>query len=95
MAHHKKSNKEVEGNPDTGHGRGMPRRPDAEELEDLTEVDREEVGLPPDRDAKSAEQVYQDEEAELDREVGEGKVRSTPGAHRKNRESFPPSHYGS
>ncbi|MEV7603617.1 hypothetical protein AB0O91_40230 [Kitasatospora sp. NPDC089797] len=45
MAHHK-SNRAVEGDPDTGHGRGLPRRPDEEELEERTEEDREEVGLP-------------------------------------------------
>ncbi|MDQ0983340.1 hypothetical protein [Streptomyces sp. V2I9] len=46
--HHHKSNEEVEGNPDTGHGRGMPRRPDERRLEERLEEDREEVGLPPD-----------------------------------------------
>ncbi|MFE7051781.1 hypothetical protein ACFVAM_25815, partial [Streptomyces californicus] len=45
--HHHKSNDEVEGDPDTGHGRGMPRRPDERRLEDRVEEDREEVGLPP------------------------------------------------
>ncbi|MFJ5228511.1 hypothetical protein ACIQBJ_01315 [Kitasatospora sp. NPDC088391] len=49
MSHHK-SNQSVEGDPDTGHGRGMPRRPDEEELEERTEEDREEVGLDPDGD---------------------------------------------
>ncbi|MFE6055239.1 hypothetical protein ACFQ6N_31200 [Kitasatospora sp. NPDC056446] len=47
MSHHK-SNKDVEGDPDTGHGRGLPRRPDEAELEERTEEDREEVGLPAD-----------------------------------------------
>ncbi|SEL20883.1 hypothetical protein [Streptacidiphilus jiangxiensis] len=46
MAHHK-SNKAVEGDPDTGHGGGLPRRPDEDELEERTEIDREEVGLDP------------------------------------------------
>ncbi|MEV6976832.1 hypothetical protein [Kitasatospora sp. NPDC093806] len=50
MSHHK-SNKDVEGDPDTGHGRGLPRRPDEAELEERTEEDREEVGLPPDGEA--------------------------------------------
>ncbi|MEV6107035.1 hypothetical protein AB0M28_20315 [Streptomyces sp. NPDC051940] len=45
--HHHKSNEEVEGNPDTGHGRGMPRRPDEEELDERLKEDREEVDLPP------------------------------------------------
>ncbi|MEV5262952.1 hypothetical protein AB0L02_33500, partial [Streptomyces anulatus] len=43
--HHHKSNEEVEGDPETGHGRGMPRRPDAEKTEERLEEDREEVGL--------------------------------------------------
>ncbi|WP_327293869.1 MULTISPECIES: hypothetical protein [unclassified Streptomyces] len=46
MAHHK-SNDEVEGDPETGHGRGMPRRPDDKELEQRVEEDRDDVGLPP------------------------------------------------
>ncbi|MEE1827581.1 hypothetical protein PUR61_36190 [Streptomyces sp. BE20] len=50
MAHHK-SNKQVEGDPDTGHGRGLPLRPDEDELEERTEEDREEAGLPPDPQA--------------------------------------------
>ncbi|MFJ8043662.1 hypothetical protein ACIRBX_24490 [Kitasatospora sp. NPDC096147] len=45
MSHHK-SNKEVEGDPDTGHGRGLPLRPDEAALEERTEEDREELGLP-------------------------------------------------
>ncbi|MDF9802125.1 hypothetical protein OG944_34945 [Streptomyces anulatus] len=48
--HHHKSNEEVEGDPETGHGRGMPRRPDAEKIEERLEEDREEVGLPPDQE---------------------------------------------
>ena len=47
-APHHKSNKQVEGDPDTGHSRGMPRRPDEDELAERLEEDREEVGLPPD-----------------------------------------------
>ncbi|MBY8885262.1 hypothetical protein K7472_10435 [Streptomyces sp. PTM05] len=43
MAHHHKSNKQVEQNPDTGHSRGMPRRPDEEELDERTREDRDEV----------------------------------------------------
>lgn len=50
MGHHK-SNAEVEGDPETDHSRGMPRRPDEEEVEERLEEDREEVGLPPDSDA--------------------------------------------
>jgi len=47
MAHHK-SNKAVEGNPDSGHSRGMPTRPDQQELVERTEIDRQEAGLPAD-----------------------------------------------
>ncbi|GAA5005199.1 MULTISPECIES: hypothetical protein [Streptomyces] len=43
MAHHHKSNKQVEGDPDTGHGRGLPLRPDDDELERRTEMDRAEL----------------------------------------------------
>ena len=46
--HHHKSNEEVEGDPDTGHSRGMPRRPDEEELEARLEEERVEAGLSPD-----------------------------------------------
>ncbi|MFC7923249.1 hypothetical protein [Streptomyces cinereoruber] len=52
MAPHHKSNKEVEGDPDTGHGRGLPRRPDEEKLDARLEEDREEVGRPPEPDDK-------------------------------------------
>ncbi|MCB8906179.1 MULTISPECIES: hypothetical protein [unclassified Streptomyces] len=47
MAPHHKSNEQVEGDPGTGHSRGMPRRPDEDELEARLEEDREEAGLPP------------------------------------------------
>jgi hypothetical protein len=43
MAHHHKSNRAVEGDPDTGHSRGMPERPDQEQMEVRTEGDRREV----------------------------------------------------
>ncbi|WP_460365145.1 hypothetical protein [Actinocorallia lasiicapitis] len=46
MAHHHKSNKQVEGDPDTGHSRGMPLRPDEEELVERTQVDRAVAGVP-------------------------------------------------
>ncbi|MFF2652515.1 hypothetical protein [Streptomyces sp. NPDC058045] len=45
MGHHK-SNQEVEGNPDSGHGRGLPLRPDQAELAERTEEDRQAIGLP-------------------------------------------------
>ncbi|MEU3030615.1 hypothetical protein ACPCBC_29865 [Streptomyces incarnatus] len=41
--HHHKSNEQVEGDPDTGHGRGMPRRPDEAELARRTREDRRDV----------------------------------------------------
>ncbi|MFE8915424.1 hypothetical protein [Streptomyces globisporus] len=47
--HHHKSNEEVEGDPDTGHSRGMPRRPDEKRLGERLEEDREEMGLARDR----------------------------------------------
>ncbi|MFF5454115.1 hypothetical protein ACFY40_23175 [Streptomyces sp. NPDC012950] len=53
MAPHHKSNKQVEGDPDTGHGRGLPRRPDEKKLDERLEEDREEVGLPVDRDDRN------------------------------------------
>ncbi|MBF9068817.1 hypothetical protein [Streptacidiphilus fuscans] len=92
MAHHHKSNKTVEGNPDTGHGGGLPRRPDEDELEERTEVDREEVGLDPEAEP-SSEAQYSGEESEVDREVAEGELAPDKGVHRKDREDFPPSSY--
>jgi hypothetical protein len=58
MAHHHKSNQAVEGSPETGHGRGMPRRLDektAGELEERTAEDRREMGLPADPGDESGE----------------------------------------
>ncbi|WP_329034409.1 hypothetical protein OHT61_01840 [Streptomyces sp. NBC_00178] len=46
MVHHHKSNKEVEGDPDNGHSRGMPRRPNDQELDERLAEDRKEMGLP-------------------------------------------------
>lgn len=45
MAHHHKSNTAVEGDPGTGHSRGMPERPDEDELAQRVAVDRREAGL--------------------------------------------------
>ncbi|MFI1439809.1 hypothetical protein [Streptomyces fructofermentans] len=45
MTHHHKSNAEVEGDPDYGHSRGMPRRPDQDQLDERTVRAREELGL--------------------------------------------------
>lgn len=51
MTHHHKSNQAVEGDPGShSHGRGMPRRPDQEQLERRTVRDREEVRLLQDRE---------------------------------------------
>ena len=58
MAHHHKSNQAVEGDPGTGHGRGMPRRLDERtgaELEERTEEDRLELGLPANQDNSTDE----------------------------------------
>ncbi|GAA5023498.1 hypothetical protein [Kitasatospora paranensis] len=64
MSHHK-SNKAVEGDEGTGHGRGMPRRPDDDQLQELTEQDRVAAGLAPDPGVSFAEQnpeaTYTDE----------------------------------
>lgn len=48
MMHHHKSNRQVEGDPDHGHGRGLPRRPDQDGLERRREEDRRALGLPAD-----------------------------------------------
>ncbi|MFD7292928.1 hypothetical protein ACFV9W_06530 [Streptomyces sp. NPDC059897] len=66
MSGHHKSNRQVEGNPETGHGRGMPRRPDADELERRTREDEREAGLPEKARENSREQS-EDAQAEVDR----------------------------
>ncbi|MGX2994127.1 hypothetical protein JNUCC64_07445 [Streptomyces sp. JNUCC 64] len=45
MAHHHKSNRDVEGDPYSGHGRGLPRRPDQDELAERTAHERRVTGL--------------------------------------------------
>ncbi|MCX4750852.1 hypothetical protein OG455_36025 [Kitasatospora sp. NBC_01287] len=96
MSHHK-SNKAVEGEEATGHGRGMPRRPDGDQLEERTEQDREEAGLDPDPGVSFADQNpeanYADERNELDREVAEGDVPTDRGTTRKERDPLPPTRY--
>ncbi|MFI0721029.1 hypothetical protein [Streptomyces sp. NPDC021224] len=57
MAHHHKSNRAVEGDPDTGHSRGLPERPDADRLQTHTEADRRAVA---DAEPPSAEQAAAD-----------------------------------
>jgi hypothetical protein len=63
MTHHK-SNKAVEGDEGTGHGRGMPRRPDVEQLRRRTEQDRAEAGLAPDPGISFAEQNPEADDAD-------------------------------
>ena len=92
MAHHHKSNKAVEGNPDTGHGGGLPRRPDDEELQERTEEEREEVDLPPGTEP-GPEAQYEGEEAEVERQVESGELDSEAGLRRKDRDDFPPTSY--
>lgn len=59
MAHHHKSNTAVEGDPDTGHSRGMPERPDEEELQERAAADRQEAA------ATAAEQTRQTPESHI------------------------------
>ncbi|MFD7065581.1 hypothetical protein [Streptomyces sp. NPDC059906] len=92
MVHHHKSNRQVEGDPDYGHGRGMPRRPDDFELERRTKRDRREAGLAQERN--EAPTTYEEAEGEVDRQVSRG-VMPTGGGRRKNRDTFPPTHYES
>ncbi|MFC1402593.1 MULTISPECIES: hypothetical protein [Streptacidiphilus] len=94
MAHHK-SNKAVEGNPDTGHGGGLPRRPDEEELDERTEADRELVGLAPGDSGSEVDPAEQhaDEEAEVDRQVAHGDIATDAGLPRSERDPFPPTGY--
>ncbi|MGW2342426.1 hypothetical protein [Streptomyces sp. NPDC001661] len=66
MSGHHKSNKKVEGNPETGHGRGMPLRPDAEELERRTREDEREAGVP-EKARESSREQYEEAQAEVDR----------------------------
>ncbi|MEU9736712.1 hypothetical protein [Streptomyces sp. NPDC048002] len=58
MVRHHKANKEVEGDPDTGHSRGLPRRPDDELLEQMTAQERESVGLPRESGASADGRPY-------------------------------------
>ncbi|MET7288091.1 hypothetical protein [Streptomyces sp. NPDC005573] len=91
MAHHHKSNKKVEGNPDYGHGRGLPRRPDETQLQERTVEDRREMGLPV-AERQSPEAVYEAERAEIDLQTGEGEM-ETGDVTRRERDPFPPSRY--
>ncbi|MET7384517.1 hypothetical protein [Streptomyces sp. NPDC005385] len=90
MTHHK-SNRAVEGDPEHGHSRGMPRRVDEDELQARTERDRREAGLPG-GPTEDPEAEYRQEREEIDREVGTGEMPSGR-ATRRERDPFPPSHY--
>ncbi|MER5547840.1 hypothetical protein ABT072_36620 [Streptomyces sp. NPDC002589] len=65
--HHRKSDKRLEGDPDTGHGRGTPRRPDATERDERTRDDRRETGSPVGKWEDSGPQ-REEEQTETDRE---------------------------
>ncbi|WP_415954439.1 hypothetical protein [Streptomyces sp. KLOTTS4A1] len=69
----------------------MPRRPDAEELEKLTEEDRRDVGLPADGPADAAAQ-YEEAQTAVDRQADSGEL-PTGTESRKHREDFPPTDY--
>ncbi|WP_369394193.1 hypothetical protein AB5J72_46555 [Streptomyces sp. CG1] len=68
--HHHKPNEQVEGNPDTGHGRGKPRRPDETELDERTRDDQRETGLPVGKWEDSGQPQREEEQTETDREQG-------------------------
>ncbi|MGW2683379.1 hypothetical protein ACWC6I_09475 [Streptomyces sp. NPDC001414] len=91
MVHHHKANRQVEGDPDSDHGRGMPRRPDETELERRTEEDRRDVGLRAGT-PESAGAQYEEAQAEVDRQVDTGEVQSST-SRRKDRDPFPPTRY--
>ncbi|MER6437565.1 MULTISPECIES: hypothetical protein [unclassified Streptomyces] len=91
MAHHHKSNRAVEGNPEDGHGRGLPRRPDQDDLAQRTQRDRKDVDLRT-RKTPSPEADYRAERDEIDREAGTGEIQTGPGP-RKSRPPFPPTRY--
>ena len=92
MVHHHKPNREVGGGPDRDHGRGLPRRPDAERLERRTEQDRRAVGLPAGAPEPDAAQ-YEEAHAEVERQAANGELR-TGDMRRAEREAFPPTRYG-
>ncbi|MCX4672680.1 hypothetical protein OG453_39590 [Streptomyces sp. NBC_01381] len=93
MAGHHKSNRKVEGNPDTDHSRGMPLRPDEEQLERRTREDERDAGIPV-KKRESSEAQYEDAQAEVDREVDQGDM-PTGKKTRAQRDAFPPSDYES
>ncbi|MFF1395174.1 hypothetical protein ACFVZD_15340 [Streptomyces sp. NPDC058287] len=89
MVHHHKSNRAVEGNPDAR--RGMPLRPNMDELERRTQEDLRDVGLrvkKPERPAKQYEAIQN----QVDREVDSGAMPSGKMS-RAQRDAFPPTRY--
>ncbi|MCX5085014.1 hypothetical protein ACFC18_37910 [Streptomyces sp. NPDC056121] len=89
MVHHHKSNRAVEGDPDAR--RGMPLRPNMDELERRTQEDLRDVGLrvkKPERPAKQYEAIQN----QVDREVDSGEMPSGKMS-RAQRDAFPPTRY--
>ncbi|MFD4985128.1 hypothetical protein ACFWMQ_02825 [Streptomyces sp. NPDC058372] len=91
MAHHHKPNRAVEGASDRDHGRGMPRRPDGEQLEQRTVRDREAAGLPG-KAPTGSDAAYRAGQEEVDREVDAGEI-PTGARTRKSRDAYPPTRY--
>jgi hypothetical protein len=90
MAHsHHKPNSRVQG--DSGHNRGLPLRPDADELERQTEEDRVRTGLPQ-QAPESDDAVYWEAHAEVDRQTRIGQV-PTDDSRAGADDPFPPSRY--
>ncbi|MCP2342094.1 hypothetical protein [Actinomadura rupiterrae] len=86
MAHHHKQNQQVEGDPDTGHSDGLPLRPDEERLQERTQVDRAQAGLPIEHDESDAEvRAEADEAAEA--------TRAAEDDARDRGDDFPPTRY--
>ncbi|MFF9060577.1 hypothetical protein ACF09K_18100 [Streptomyces sp. NPDC014882] len=81
MTHHK-SNRAVEGDPYSGHGKGLPLRPDEEELARRTALDRQEAGLP-DRPAENPDLVYREVHEAVDRAVDDGMIPGATAIRRK------------
>ncbi|GHE08276.1 hypothetical protein GCM10010339_56030 [Streptomyces alanosinicus] len=65
--HHHKPDERVGKDPDTGHGRGAPRRPDEAQRDERTREDRRETGLPVGKWEDSGPQ-REEEQPETDRE---------------------------
>ncbi|MFI6358280.1 hypothetical protein ACIBJF_38000 [Streptomyces sp. NPDC050743] len=65
--HHHKSDERAEGNPDPGHGRAVPRRPDEARVDRRAREDRRQAGLPVGK-WEDTGIPYEEERAEVDRE---------------------------